>query len=89
MQSFIKIPSISHIMICKHKPRINSIINMHKNKKINSSNIYKITFDNYDQDKEDLIQINKTIKRIIFYLMIIILIKIYVYFENYLYLPYY
>lgn len=89
MQTFIKIPNISPIMIYNKKPRISYYRNMQINNKTNSSNIYKITFDNYDQDKQYLMEVTKTIRRIIFYLMIIISIKIYVYLENYLYLPYY
>lgn len=86
MKGFIKVPSISPFIIYNKNLRISPFSNMQKN---NKSNIYKITFDNYDQDKQDLIKITMTIRRIIFYLMIIILIKIYVYLENYLYLPYY
>ena len=59
--------------------------------KVHSNPIYifKITFDNYGQDKQNLIEINRTIKRIIIYLMIILLIKIYIYLEHSFYFSYY
>lgn len=88
MQGFIKVPSIIPTFN-NGRYKMITFRNMNNNNRTNNSNIYKIKFDNYNKDKDDLIQINRTIKRIILYIAIIFLIKIYVYLENSLYLPYY
>ena len=96
MQNFIKFPIINFNRKYNYNSNFN-LNNYNKNKqdliksnnKTNSSNIFKITFDNYGQDKQNLIEINRTIKRIIIYLMIILLIKIYIYLEHSFYFSYY